>query len=274
MVKKKFNFRQDFISACPPDSRDDRDLMMVDYIRPTRLPTVVEWSYLNLIIKDQGNTPSCVGQSGAYLKEIQEKYEHKAFLDFDGFNLYARCKKIDGYSGGGTYIRVAMKILESEGAKPKPSTSPLTAKTFKIKAYTKLQTIEDMKYALASTGPIVIGVSVYENFSQVYAKNNWTVPMPTGKKRGGHAIIITGYNDFRKAFRFTNSWGNDWGDKGSAWLTYDFIEKAMHTAWAGIDLDDPVTESYLDTSKLAKAVKKAKGQCELIELIRNLIKRR
>lgn len=62
-----------------------------------------------------------------------------------------------------------------------------------------------------------------------------------------------------KTFRFINSWGDDWGNKGKAWLTYDFIAQGfMHTAWSAIDLEDPKAEGYLDMKKLAKAVKEAK----------------
>jgi C1A family cysteine protease len=38
-----------------------------------------------------------------------------------------------------------------------------------------------------------------------------------------HAMVITGYDDDKKAFRVMNSWSTAWGDKGFAWIDYDFF---------------------------------------------------
>jgi len=42
----------------------------------------------------------------------------------------------------------------------------------------------------------------------------------------GHAMVLVGYDDSKGtngAFRVRNSWGTDWGDKGSIWVDYDFF---------------------------------------------------
>lgn len=38
---------------------------------------------------------------------------------------------------------------------------------------------------------------------------------------GGHAIVIVGYDDRRRAFRVLNSWGTKWADRGFGWIDYD-----------------------------------------------------
>jgi len=45
----------------------------------------------------------------------------------------------------------------------------------------------------------------------------------TGPSPNGHAMIIVGYNDARKAFRVMNSWGKSWADNGFAWIDYEFF---------------------------------------------------
>lgn len=48
--------------------------------------------------------------------------------------------------------------------------------------------------------------------------------------QGGHAVTITGWSYINNKFhwRLLNSWGNDWGDNGYAWLPEDYpwIENA------------------------------------------------
>src|SRR5207302_1739325 len=39
-----------------------------------------------------------------------------------------------------------------------------------------------------------------------------------------HSIVVVGYDDRRQAFRLMNSWGNDWGDHGFMWLSYDLVK--------------------------------------------------
>lgn len=43
---------------------------------------------------------------------------------------------------------------------------------------------------------------------------------------GWHAIVLTGFNDKKKAFKFKNSWGEDWGQyQGYGWIPYDYISE-------------------------------------------------
>lgn len=41
---------------------------------------------------------------------------------------------------------------------------------------------------------------------------------------GGHAMVITGYDDSKSAYRVLNSWGGDWGDNGYLWWDYASLE--------------------------------------------------
>lgn len=50
-------------------------------------------------------------------------------------------------------------------------------------------------------------------------------PRPDPKTWGGHAMLMVGYDDTKKAFRVKNSWGTGWGDKGYSWFSYDFVSK-------------------------------------------------
>jgi hypothetical protein len=47
----------------------------------------------------------------------------------------------------------------------------------------------------------------------------------------GHAIVIVGYNDTVGAFKFMNSFGTSWGNKGYGWISYRNAAKAIREAY-------------------------------------------
>ena len=50
-------------------------------------------------------------------------------------------------------------------------------------------------------------------------------------KIGGHAIIVTGYDESNKLFKIRNSWGKDVGDQGEFYMTYDYFETMTMDAY-------------------------------------------
>lgn len=42
--------------------------------------------------------------------------------------------------------------------------------------------------------------------------------------RGGHGLLLVGYDYDKKAFKFKNSWGSSWGQSGFGWLTFDYLK--------------------------------------------------
>ena len=47
----------------------------------------------------------------------------------------------------------------------------------------------------------------------------------------GHAMLVTGYDDARRAFRIQNSWGREWGDGGYAWYSYDLWLRSVQVGF-------------------------------------------
>jgi len=81
------------------------------------------------------------------------------------------------------------------------------------------------QFILTEKKPVVFNVFWYYN-----AVNNQTgeVRMPRAHemgKRGGHVILLVGYNSRTKTFIFRNSWGPKWGDGGYGTIPEAYINQ-------------------------------------------------
>lgn len=86
------------------------------------------------------------------------------------------------------------------------------------------QSLTAMRSCLAQGKPFVYGFSVYPSFETRAVEASGVVPMPRAGERpiGGHDVLIVGYDDRKRAFRFLNSWGDSWGDGGFGWMPYSY----------------------------------------------------
>ncbi len=165
--------------------------------------------------------------------------------------LYAEEKKIDGIPDQeGSSIFAGLKVLQKKGVclettlpyssllnLPAPkvpetnSSMDQEAAKFKINSYAQVcaptdkqrneNTIKLIKQAIYTNGVVPVAVVVAENFND-YGKN-YIIPLPKGYLLGLHAVGLVGWDDKKQAFRLRNSWGKNWGDKGYAWLPYQFV---------------------------------------------------
>jgi hypothetical protein len=111
------------------------------------------------------------------------------------------------------------------------------AASFKIAASAgvrQLNSVEDVKSALANVGPVIIGVTTFNHSSQL-----WKPASPTDAELGGHSMVIDGYDDDKPAvpgselgcFGVRNSWGRYWGDGGFTKMSYSDYNEHVREAW-------------------------------------------
>lgn len=238
----------------PPD-KDDWPLSRI--ADPVPIPSAVRLDHLVPYIPEQGRCGSCVGQAGMNI--LNAFYNHKQELPDKGLSalfIYARSKQEDGIPGAeGTYPRVALKIMQKEGACPEsmlPYSQLLgnclkfpaiqdahrsAAARYCIKAYARLWSLDEVKQALAAGKLVLAGIWVTESFAKWDGKG--IIGLPNGSIYGGHGVMLCGYDDRKQAVIGPNSWGPAWGDKGFFWLSYDFCNwttdfnmPALMEAWA------------------------------------------
>ncbi len=82
-----------------------------------------------------------------------------------------------------------------------------------------VQDVRNIKQCLIDGNPVVFGFMVFANFSGP------DVPDPSGRKMGGHAAMIFGFDDNKMGgcFMARNSWGDKWGDRGNFYIKYSYL---------------------------------------------------
>ncbi len=89
---------------------------------------------------------------------------------------------------------------------------------------------------LRNNTPVMMGFNVYDNSNYTifeglnttnytYSPLTATGSLKSGLKLlGGHANVIIGYDNTKKAFLMENSWGTDWGNAGYWYLPYSVFQ--------------------------------------------------
>lgn len=207
----------------------------------------------------QGQQGSCVGWASAYAARtiLQSKATGKDpnQIAFSPAYLYNQIA-LEGCQGA--YMLDAMKAMSENGAVPfqdfrytdrtcssYPAQGDIEkGRQFKIKGYNRLTVgasdykpdIWAIKQNLAQGAPVVIGMQVGGTFmSRMVGQRVWSpserdYAMPNF---GGHAMCVIGYDDNYQggAFQIMNSWGEDWGDRGLAWVKYPDFEYFVKEAY-------------------------------------------
>jgi C1A family cysteine protease len=67
---------------------------------------------------------------------------------------------------------------------------------------------------VANIGPVACQIRVYKDFMEWKPENGVYRQNASSEYRGGHGLLIVGYDDERQCWILKNSWGTDFGDKG------------------------------------------------------------
>jgi hypothetical protein len=236
-----------------PDSIDLRDRPYTPSVM--MIPAAMLLPTIDIPVLYQGSTNACTGFSlASVIYHLQSKAKRdRAEQEVSPFMLYSMARRYDEFPGDptkdtGSSLRGAMKgwykygacakrLWKSE-AMPAPATKPdddwwLDAVRRPLGAYYRVdpRSVTDMQVALNEIGILYASAVVHAGWS-----SGVEVKTPTGYRvipqqkvapsDGGHAFAIVGYTP--EGFIIHNSWGEGWGTRGRAVLTYqDWIENAM-----------------------------------------------
>lgn len=209
-------------------------------------------------IGDQGTTGSCVGWAAA--DSVLRWHFVKANLLDRAESLSTRfqwmaAKETDEFTSrptsfieeDGTSLKAALDVARRFGAVPE-SVLPFTlgplgqlysgatatfyaiASQRKIAGYFNLgNNLSQWRSWLATKGPILTRLDVDDTWDNATAAQGKLDRYLANTARGGHAVAIVGYTPGR--FIVRNSWGTAWGDKGFAYASLAYAQKAFTEAY-------------------------------------------
>lgn len=93
---------------------------------------------------------------------------------------------------------------------------------------TSSPTVDAIKAALNSYGPLVTTMDVYSDF---YNYQSGIYKVVSRTYEGGHAVLIVGYDDTNQCFIVKNSWGTNWGESGYFRIGYNQLNNRVYFGW-------------------------------------------
>ncbi|HUO47889.1 MAG TPA: C1 family peptidase [Acidimicrobiales bacterium] len=199
-------------------------------------------------VYDQGQLGSCTGNAIAAAMEYERDRQKLADFVPSRLFIYYNERALEGTvsSDSGAAIRDGVKVVNTEGVCPE-SIWPYDIAMFTVKPhkrcyvaalkdkavqYEAIQTLGDLKDAIASGLAVVFGFTVYESFESQAVAQTGVMPMPKPGERsvGGHAVLAVGYSDPKGQVIVRNSWGSTWGDGGYFYMPYQYMTGAASSS--------------------------------------------
>ena len=233
-------------------------------------PTSLDWRNSNYVtpVRDQGNCGSCwaFATTGALESYVLIKNNTPGVDENLSEQVLVSCSGAYGAgSCSGGYIDRASSYIRDAGLPDEPcypyagtngncgdACTYWNSNTQRIGSWsyvaTTSPTVDAIRNALVSYGPLVTTMDVYTDF--FYYKSG-IYSYTYGKYEGGHAILIVGYNDANQYIIVKNSWGTGWGEGGFFNIAYSQINPTVQFGYRTIayHLEAPCTYSISPTSK-------------------------
>jgi hypothetical protein len=219
---------------------------------------------------DQGKTQTCVGWATGYaLRSYLERQRRQVDLSDPGnrFSPYFVYTQIAPNCNSGARISDALAVQGQVGAlpirdygtancnQPPGPGDKARATDYRIGGFRRVQPDkpDDIKGELARGRPVVFGMMVGQAFMSLRGTEIYDLPPKDAK--GGHAMILVGYDDAKQAFKVMNSWGSKWGDRGYGWISYRAFGAGTHSAFTadGSPSPQPVPVTQVQPPRPAPA---------------------
>lgn len=249
-----------------PSPKDIRDYkLQAAAIIPQNLPKTFKLNMGN--IKNQGSQPTCVAHVLASLVEFYNLRDTGYNYNFSTDFIYG-CRLDTDYFGEGMYLRDGLKVLQKYGdvwniqlpgnsnvsvAMEKVKTNfetliPL-AEPNRISTYYKIQTPNEIKYALINDGPVPASMRWFKD-AKIDSKGVYNYS--SKEIQDHHAVLIIGWTE--DSLIIQNSWGRLWGDHGLFYIPFSKIEEVFREFYGVTDDINKIIQPQVITIKLSPII--------------------
>jgi hypothetical protein len=194
-------------------------------------------------VEDQGQIGSCTANATVGALEYHLYRRDGYAPDLSRMFVYYNTRKMIGTvpQDSGATVPQAMASVLAFGAcreeiwpydpalfarEPPPPTY-VDAKRYEAVHYARVEDDSRVIRAVAEGLPVVFGTFIPKRCYDEAARTG-VVPQPTEEERraaprGGHCMLIVGYDRHAQTFLVRNSWGTEWGDGGYCRIPFDVI---------------------------------------------------
>jgi C1A family cysteine protease len=270
-----FGWRRDL-----PDNRDytprtlivEKLLARLPRPREAELPTEVDMREFFPEPYDQGKLHSSTSQACVGLVEYYQRRCSGNQLKLSRlFHHQVTCTLLGQHGNAGTDLRSGMKSIPRFGLPPekywhydagKLDTDPTAqlfsfADSYRAIVYVRLdrrnstgrETLQRVKAFLAANIPVAFGLSVPSSYAGdgIFSyRPEFAFPV------GGQTMVAVGYNDDEKgvtggSLLVRNSWGPKWGERGYAWVPYQYVTEQL-----AVDFWTMLRKDWVDSGELSQ----------------------
>lgn len=254
------NYKEKYkISGVVKSVEDKRDYQLSKLIQKSVL---LPKEYINptpLIVLNQGSSSCCVACAISQSRHLMEYIQSGDTEIFSPMYIYGN-RKVDDYHGEGMMPREALSNLKNFGICHKKDYDGFfsyqkavkiyrnnkkeldsLAYPYRISSYYRLNTIKEIKEAIYTTGNVLLSYNVHDCFFNpidgvVKCDDSMYVD-----EYNGHEVLGIGFNEI--GIIICNSWGEEWGNNGTAVIPYEY---AIEEAWCCVDdiTEDIVRSKY------------------------------
>src|SRR5665648_647265 len=207
----------------------------------------------------QGQQGSCVSCASSMAKSILDhvKYNtsyHNSSIIYSPAFLFNQCHVNPNNCLAGSYVTSNLEVLKDQGIcklsdmtydQSNCSTQPNStqrnlAELHKIDHYYKIDPISNswIKEFINAGLPVLIVFQVDDFFYTATTTSIWK--QFSSGSRGYHCTLLYGWDDSKNAFAMLNSWGKNWGNNGTIWVDYNFVQTGSSLIYGKI-----FTEAYI-----------------------------